>query len=368
MTIASGAAVESARPGGRGADIPGGARVTRDLAIRVEGLTKVFGPQPRRALERIERGCSRGELLRETGHVLAVDRLSLVVGRGEVFAVMGLSGSGKSTLIRCINRLVEPTSGRIFVDDLDITTLPRPALLRLRSEKLGMVFQHYALLPHRTVLDNVAFGLEVQGIPRAARHEKAREALRQVSLEGWEGRLPAELSGGMQQRVGLARALALNPPILLMDEPFSGLDPLIRKEMQRELLALQQRLRKTIVFITHDLDEALTLGDRICVLRDGRIEQEGTPQEIVLAPSSDFVGAFVRDVNVLKVLTVESAMDEAAGEPSGGPRLGRSASLREALEAIARPPFLAAVVDDDDRVLGAVTRESLFATLKRQRG
>ncbi len=400
----------------RGDDLAG------DIAIRLDGLTKIFGPDAHHALALVERGYTRRQLLQETAHVLAVDRISLTIERGIVFTVMGLSGSGKSTLVRCINRLVEPTAGKVYVDGTDITALSRRDLLRLRSEKLAMVFQHYALLPHRNVLDNVAFGLELQGEPRQLRYRKAREALKQVGLEGWEERLPAELSGGMQQRVGLARALAVNTPILLMDEPFSGLDPLIRKEMQRELLALEKGLRKTIVFITHDLDEALTLGDQICVLRDGRIEQQGSPQEIILSPSSDLIRAFVRDVNFLKVLTVESVMETSLtvyelggpGPPppppgatgpeavfvvdSGGrylgllpreqfanaipagpqvvrralsngwPKLRNRTPLRDALEAIARPPFVVAVTDDEQRLVGAITRESVFAMLRRQRG
>lgn len=393
-----------------------------DPVIWLEGVTKIYGADPDKALDLVRQGRSRKEILAETDHVLALNDVNLEVSRGEVFVVMGLSGSGKSTLVRCINRLVDPTVGKIFVDGVEVTRLPRGELLRLRSEKLGMVFQHFALLPHRNVLDNVAFGLEVQREARSSRHEKAREALRQVGLEGWGKRLPAELSGGMQQRVGLARALALDPPILLMDEPFSGLDPLIRKEMQRELLGIQQHVRKTIVFITHDLDEAMTIGDRIAVLRDGRIEQLGSPQEIILSPSSDYVSAFVRDVNFLKVLTVGSAMEPAAnvyrlGEriPSPAPATGgddglvlitdsdgryvgillfsrladaagagpealrRSLStapsplhpkdpLRNALETVARPPFVVPVTDAAERLLGVVTRESVLAMLTRQRG
>ena len=383
--------------------------------IRLDGVTKIYGPDPPAALRLVRQGRSRADLLAETDHVLALDDIHLEVSKGTVFVVMGLSGSGKSTLVRCINRLVDPTVGKIFVDGTEVTAVPRADLLRLRSEKLGMVFQHFALLPHRNVLDNVAFGLEVRGVVRAVRHAKAQDVLKQVGLEGWERRLPAELSGGMKQRVGLARALALDPPILLMDEPFSGLDPLIRKEMQRELLGIQERLRKTIVFITHDLDEAVTIGDRIAILRDGRIEQQGSSQEIVLSPASDLVGAFVRDVNALKVLTAESAMEsgrsvyrlgdplpaegaepreifvvdgdgrylgfatrpelgeilvagseELRGSLRGGPAaVQRRAPLGSALEAVARPPFLVPVTDAEQRLVGVLTRESVFATLRR---
>jgi glycine betaine/proline transport system ATP-binding protein len=387
-----------------------------DPVIRLEQVTKIYGDSDT-VLSLMRQGRSRKEILAETDHVLALNDVSLEVARGEVFVVMGLSGSGKSTLVRCINRLVDPTVGKIFVDGVEVTGLGRAELLRLRSEKLGMVFQHFALLPHRNVLDNVAFGLEVQGVVRATRYDKAREALRQVGLEGWEKRLPVELSGGMQQRVGLARALALDPPILLMDEPFSGLDPLIRKEMQQELLRIQERVRKTLVFITHDLDEAMTIGDRIAILRDGRIEQLGSRQEIVLSPSSHYVSAFVRDVNFLKVLTVRSAMEPAAnvyqlgdGLPPAGsgssvalvtdtdgrylgtlpfswlvesqtmepetlrralraaPALRPEDPLHNALEAAARPPFFVPVTEAAGRLLGVVTRESVLAVLTQQRG
>ncbi len=391
-----------------------------EVVIELDNLYKIYGPDPQGALRRVASGESKHDLLSNTDHVLALDNISLEVRRGEIYVVMGLSGSGKSTLIRCINRLVEPTAGRLLIDGRDVTRLPKRDLLKLRSEKLGMVFQHFALFPHRTVLDNVAFGLEVQSHARAPRYERARDALTLVGLAGWERRFPSELSGGMQQRVGIARALALDPPILLMDEPFSGLDPLIRKEMQRELLALQQRLQKTIVFITHDLDEALALGDRIGILRNGRIEQEGPPQEIVLAPASDYIGDFVRDVNMLKVLTAGAVMETksvvvqlghrpsaeppsddttgavfvldeggrylgalAAGEFRMAERGGREAirrrlsagaatvaegmPLHAMLEALAHAPFGLGVTDGAGRFVGAVTRESVFKVLGQQR-
>ncbi len=271
--------------------------------IQVSSVSKVFGPRPERALERLRAGADRDALRREHGWVLALDDLSLEIRRGEVFVVMGLSGSGKSTLLRLLNGLHRPTAGRVLIAGRDLASLPRRELLALRRSRFGMVFQHFALLPHRTVRGNVEFGLEIQGTPRAERRARAAEALELVGLRGWETRRPDELSGGMRQRVGLARALAVSPDILLMDEAFSALDPLIRADLQRELLALQARLRKTIVFVTHDLDEALRLGDRIAILRDGRLVQVGTPAQIVASPADDYVARFVSGVDPARALT-----------------------------------------------------------------
>ena len=280
--------------------------------VSVRGLWKVFGPDAARIVdeERVQQN-SKGEILERTGHVIAIKDISFDVGVGEVFVVMGLSGSGKSTLVRCLIRLVDPTEGSIFIDGEDIVIYDAKQLIQLRRKKMGMIFQHYGLLPHRTVLENVGYGLEVQGIKKAERNPMAMEQLKRVGLESWAGAYPDELSGGMQQRVGIARALVLDPEILLMDEPFSGLDPLIRREMQDELIALQQQLKKTIVFITHDLNEALKLGDRIAIMRDGEIIQLGTPEEIVTHPADAYVGEFVRDVSKAKVLGAASIMQEA---------------------------------------------------------
>ena len=280
--------------------------------VSVRGLWKVFGPDAARIVDE-ERGQqnSKGEILERTGHVIAIKDISFDVGVGEVFVVMGLSGSGKSTLVRCLIRLVDPTEGSIFIDGEDIVIYDAKQLIQLRRKKMSMIFQHYGLLPHRTVLENVGYGLEVQGIKKAERSTMAMEQLKRVGLESWAGAYPDELSGGMQQRVGIARALVLDPGILLMDEPFSGLDPLIRREMQDELIALQGQLKKTIIFITHDLNEALKLGDRIAIMRDGEIIQLGTPEEIVTHPADAYVGEFVRDVSKAKVLGAASIMQEA---------------------------------------------------------
>ncbi len=265
--------------------------------IRFERVYKIFGPAPAKALERVRAGLSKAALLAECGHTLALDAVTLAVERGEVFAVMGLSGSGKSTLVRLVNRLIEPTAGTITVDGTDVTALAPDALRAFRREKASMVFQGFALLPHRSVLENVAFGLEIRGMARQERERIAKAAVADAGLEGQEARYPAELSGGMRQRVGLARALAAGTEILLMDEPFGALDPLTRREMQDHLIGLQRRYRKTIVFITHDLDEALRLGDRadgrIAILNEGRVVQVGSGREILERPADDYVARFV---------------------------------------------------------------------------
>jgi glycine betaine/proline transport system ATP-binding protein len=265
--------------------------------IELRQVTKIFGPDPKAALRHLRAGMSKEELLAKTGHDLALCEVSLSVEEGEVFVVMGLSGSGKSTLIRHINRLIDPTEGEILIDGQNILELSIPALELYRRPKMGMVFQNFGLLPHRTVLENVAYGLEIQGRPRAMRRQRAQQWIDTVGLSGYSGHYPWQLSGGMRQRVGLARALCTDPEILLMDEAFSALDALTRVQMQDELMALQARLRKTIVFITHDLGEALRLGDRIAFLKDAGIVQIGTPAEILNAPADDYVRAFVRQID-----------------------------------------------------------------------
>ena len=279
--------------------------------ISVRNLWKIFGPNAvtLREEEWVQTASQR-EVQERTSHVIAMKDLSFDVGEGEVFVVMGLSGSGKSTLVRSLLRLIEPTSGSIKIDDEEIVGLGDKELIQLRRKKFGMIFQHYGLLPHRKVLENVAYGLEVQGIDKATRNQTAWEVLGRVGLDGWSDAYPDELSGGMQQRVGIARALALDPPILLMDEPFSGLDPLIRREMQDELISLQEQVKKTIVFITHDLNEALKLGSHIAILRNGEIVQLGTPEQIVMSPADDYVAQFVQDVSKAKVLAASSIMEE----------------------------------------------------------
>ncbi|MCC5909011.1 MAG: glycine betaine/L-proline ABC transporter ATP-binding protein [Clostridiaceae bacterium] len=276
--------------------------------IRVENLVKIFGNRPEKALKLLKQGVSKDEILEQTKQAVGIADVSFEVNEGEVFVVMGLSGSGKSTLIRCLNRLIDATSGKIYLDDEDITSMDTEKLIEVRRRKLGMVFQKFGLFPHRTVLENVEYGLEVQGVNPEVRKQKSLEALELVGLNGWGDNLPTQLSGGMQQRVGLARALAIDPDILLMDEAFSALDPLIRKEMQDELLELQSKMNKTIIFITHDLDEALKIGDRIALMKDGVIVQIGTPEDILMNPASEYVEKFVEDVDMSKVLSAKDIM------------------------------------------------------------
>jgi glycine betaine/proline transport system ATP-binding protein len=290
--------------------------------IKTENLTKIFGPHPEYAYPLLDQGLSKEEIRERTGQAVGLTDASFVVNEGEILVIMGLSGCGKSTLIRCLNRLVEPSRGHVWVDGQDITQFSHKELLELRRHKFGMVFQHFALFPHRSILANAEYGLEIQGVERGTREQKAREALSLVGLEGWENATPAQLSGGMQQRVGLARALAVDPDILLMDEAFSALDPLIRGEMQNELVSLQARVKKTIIFITHDLDEALKIGDRIILMKDGGIVQVGTPEEILTRPADSYVERFVEDVDKSKVLTARAVMMpvRAVAYAGDGPR------------------------------------------------
>lgn len=331
----------------------------------VRDLWKVFGPKAERVPGDAELTALEPAALRErTGCTAAVREVSFEVARGEVFVVMGLSGSGKSTLVRCLTRLIEPTSGHIEIDGEDVRAMDRARLRRLRRHRAAMVFQHFGLLPHRTVLDNVAYGLEIQGMGRAERRAKAAEVIEKVGLGGLERRRPGQLSGGQQQRVGLARALAVDPEVLLFDEPFSALDPLIRREMQDEVVRLHQEEGRTMVFITHDLNEALRLGDRIALMRAGRIVQIGTPEEIVGSPADDYVREFVRDVAREQVLTVRRAMrPPAPGERADGPALAPGTTVSEAIEAVARTGEPAARVMDGGRLLGLVDREALLAVV-----
>ena len=278
--------------------------------ISCRHLWKIFGPHPTRVKDDLDPQLSRDEILERTGHLVAVKDVSFDVGEGETFVVMGLSGSGKSTLIRCISRLVEPTAGHIIVNGEDVVSMDDKQLLELRRHKMSMVFQHFGLFPHRRVIDNIAYGLEVQGVEKATRMERAAEVLELVGLSGWARNYPQELSGGMQQRVGLGRALAVDPEILLFDEPFSALDPLIRRDMQDELLKLQKVVRKTMIFITHDFLEALKMGDHIAIMKDGEFVQIGTPEKVVLHPIDDYVKDFTEDVPRYKVLTAGAIMKE----------------------------------------------------------
>ncbi len=276
--------------------------------IVVENLYKIFGAHPEKGLKLYQEGFSKDDIMEKTKQTIGIADVSFTVNEGEILVIMGLSGSGKSTLVRCINRLIEPSYGKIFLDGVDITGLSEEELRKLRQERFGMVFQHFALFPHRTVLKNVEYGLEIQKVPPPVRREKAMQSLEQVGLKGWEDSYPEQLSGGMQQRVGLARALALDPDIMLMDEAFSALDPLIRRDMQDELLDLQERVQKTIIFISHDLDEALKLGDRIILMKDGKIVQEGTAEDILTNPADEYVEKFVEDVDISKMITAETVM------------------------------------------------------------
>lgn len=282
--------------------------MSEDIKIKVENLSVIFGRRKSDAKKLLSEGYSKEDVLDKTGCTVGVNKADFAVKTGEIFVVMGLSGSGKSTLIRCVNRLLEPTDGKLFVDDKNIMEANDEELRTLRREKFGMVFQHFGLLPHRTVASNVAFGLEIQGVDEEKRNKKAYEIIKVVGLKGYEEQMTGQLSGGMQQRVGLARALANDPPILLMDEAFSALDPLIRTNMQDELLDLQERVQKTILFITHDLDEALKLGDRIAIMKDGRIVQIGTPEDILTNPADDYVKAFVENVDRSEIVTAGKIM------------------------------------------------------------
>jgi len=279
--------------------------------IEVKNIYKIFGAHPKKWLEAAQGGMSKEELLAKSGHTLGLRDISLSIEEGSIYVIMGLSGSGKSTLIRHFNRLIEPSAGHILVDGVDVVSLNKRDLEVFRQKKMSMVFQRFGLFPHRTVLDNAAYGLTVQGVGKAEREQRARDWLEQVGLSGFENQYPHQLSGGMQQRVGLARALATDAEILLMDEAFSALDPLIRREMQDQLLQLQAKLNKTIVFITHDLDEALRLGNRIAILKDGELVQEGTPEDILLNPANDYVQSFLQDVNRTKVLNATHAVNPA---------------------------------------------------------
>lgn len=320
--------------------------------LEVKNVFKIFGPTPAKAKKMLEEGQTKEEILDKTGNTVAVNNVSFDVKRGETFVVMGLSGSGKSTLIRCLNRLHDPTYGEVFIEGKDIVKLSDEDLRSVRREKMGMVFQHFGLFPHRTIRKNVDYGLEIQGVEEEERIQKAYEALELVGLKGYEEMKPSELSGGMQQRVGLARALVLDPDVLLMDEAFSALDPLIKKNMQDELLSLQEKVHKTIIFITHDLDEALKLGDRIAVMYEGEIVQIGTPEEILTNPANDYVRDFVENVDRSKVLTAESIMRKpvAVVTSTMGPKSAVRRMEKEGISSIF-------VVDGDHILKGIVDIE-----------
>ncbi|MEN9505514.1 MAG: hypothetical protein RI958_1440 [Actinomycetota bacterium] len=330
--------------------------------ISVRDLWKVYGPRAERIVGTADADLPRGELERRTGCVVAMRDIDLDVAAGECFVVMGLSGSGKSTLVRCLTRLIEPTAGTVVIDGVDVTKANDAELLEIRRHKVSMVFQHFGLLPHRSLVDNVAFGLEVRGVESRLRRSRAAECLELVGLAGMGEYRPAQLSGGQQQRVGLARALATDPDILLFDEPFSALDPLIRREMQDEVIRLRSEVRTTMVFITHDLSEALRLGDRIAIMRDGKFVQVGTAPEVVLAPADDYVRNFVRDVPRSHVVPVSAVM----GPPSAGPCAGdvpAGAKVRDIVALVTRDERPLRVIDASGHVVGSIDRVGVLSVV-----
>ncbi len=329
-------------------------------AVHVDGLWKIFGPRADKIIGTDEANLSRKELQEKTGHVVGIRDVSFDVGPGEVFVVMGLSGSGKSTLVRLLTRLIEPTAGTVELYGENITGMDDSALLDTRRRKVSMVFQHFGLLPHRKVVDNVAFGLEVRGEGKSQRRNRAQEMVDLVGLTGYENNYPDQLSGGMQQRVGLARALAADPEVLMFDEPFSALDPLIRRDMQNEVIRLHEEVGKTMVFITHDLAEALKLGDRILIMRDGEIVQIGTPDEVVGAPADEYVRDFTSEVPKSHVLTLKWVMRPDTGDvPVDAPALPYDQIVRDAARVVLNHQGPCRVVDGD-KVIGVVDDEDIL--------
>lgn len=329
-------------------------------AISVRHLWKVFGPDPDGLIDSADANLSRADLRNKRGNTIAVRDVSFDVRPGEVFVVMGLSGSGKSTLVRCMTRLIEPTRGELVYDGEDLLTVSAQRLRELRRTKFSMVFQHFGLLPHRNVVDNIAYSLEINGVGKVERRARANEVIELVGLQGYGAAYPEQLSGGMQQRVGLARALAVDPQVMFLDEPFSALDPLIRRDMQNEVIRLHHELGKTMVFITHDLQEAAKVGDRIAIMRDGALIQVGTPEELVAAPADEYVENFVRDIAKSHVLTLRYlARPPLEGEDTGGPELSADTIIREATKVITdthRPVR----VQDNGQPLGIVTSEDIL--------
>jgi glycine betaine/proline transport system ATP-binding protein len=333
----------------------------RGPKIQVRNLTKIFGPDSGAVLESLDDERSKADLLAETGHVIGVRNASFDVRPGEIFVIMGLSGCGKSTLVRMMNRLVEPTSGEVLIDGADVTRMPRRDLIEFRRREIAMVFQSFALMPHMTALENAAFGLDVAGVPEPERSEKATQALATVGLSEFADRHPADLSGGMQQRVGLARALSLDPTIMLMDEAFSALDPLIRTGMQDELLTIQRERKMTVVFVSHDLNEALRIGDRLAIMSNGEVEQIGTPKELVLNPATDHVRAFFHDADVRRVITAADLADAPPATLMGD----GTAGLEQAREVMgANGAGLVYVADAGGVFRGVASRESVEAALE----
>ena len=339
--------------------------------IEIKNVYKIFGNSPTEVLPMVKNGANKEEVLEKTGHTVGLDNVSLSIEEGETFVCMGLSGSGKSTLIRHLNRLIDPTDGDIIVDGTNIMELDEQQLIDFRKHELSMVFQRFGLFPHKTVIENVSYGLEIQGIQIEERKKKAMAQIESVGLQGFEDQYPSQLSGGMQQRVGLARALATNPEILLMDEAFSALDPLIRSDMQNQLIELQAKLKKTIVFITHDLDESLRLGDHIGILNGGRLVQAGTPEEIIMSPADDYVEAFVKDVNRAKVLRAKTVMIKANEFNSNDLKLAEvfkvdeSSYIEQFLPKVLADRCTIMVVDKMGDTKGYITEKELAVSLSK---
>ncbi|GGJ88075.1 glycine betaine transport ATP-binding protein OpuAA [Lentibacillus kapialis] len=330
-----------------------------DTKIKIDHVSKIFGPKPKSVIPKIKSGMSKDEILAETGHTVGVYDASMEIKQGETFVIMGLSGSGKSTLIRCFNLLNKPTDGAIFIDGEDIVHYNKTQLKKVRQEKVAMVFQHFGLFNHRTIMANVEYGLEVRNVSKEERREIAQKNIDIVGLKGYEDKYPDELSGGMQQRVGLARALANDPDVLLMDEPFSALDPLIRREMQLELLDIQERLQKTIIFITHDVNEAFKLGDRVAVMKDGKVNQIGTPEEIIESPANDYISDFIKDIDRSKVFQAENIMirPNALVSVKDGLNVARKEMEENGISSVF-------VVDRSRHVKGIVTIDDVVEGLK----
>ena len=333
--------------------------------IICKNVWKIFGTYPNRTLENLDRSLSSAEVQAQTGHVIGVNDVSFDIKKGETFVVMGLSGSGKSTLVRCISRLIEPTAGEIFIDGENIITYSKAQLAELRRFRMSMVFQHFGLFPHRKVIDNISFGLEIRGMDKKVRKAKAMEVLEKVGLHGWADHYPRELSGGMQQRVGLARAMAVDPEILMCDEPFSALEPLIRREMQDELLNIQAEVQKTMMFITHDFLEAIKMGDRIAIMKDGVVVQIGTPEEIVTDPVDSYVREFTEDVPRYKVLSVGKVMRVASDAvlADGTARVNAHAKLDSLIDIATQCDGPLAVVDDENEIIGEIDQAMILKAM-----
>ena len=341
--------------------------------IELKNVYKIFGEEPQSVLPLVQNGATKEEILEETDHTVGLDNVSISIEEGETFVCMGLSGSGKSTLIRHINRLIDPTEGEVLVDGVNVLEFNESELLELRRHEMSMVFQSFGLFPHKTVIQNVAYGLEIQDKPLEERTRISEEQIKAVGLNGFEHQYPSELSGGMQQRVGLARALATNPGILLMDEAFSALDPLIRNDMQEQLVELQSKLHKTIVFITHDLDESLKLGDHIGILNGGRLVQVGKPEEIIMNPADDYVAAFVKDVNRAKVLRAKTIMLSAEQNPLNGKKsaetlkVNENSYVEEFLPLVLEQHSLVEVIDKQGNTTGFITEKEIAKSLSKSK-